>query len=73
MTQIYNCKSIWNILQTKFLASSIISIANVFSMSSEASAVTAPNTLSNFSIKVVTDDQIDLSRSAPYDGGSPIT
>ncbi|WP_255348574.1 MULTISPECIES: hypothetical protein [Nitrosopumilus] len=42
-------------------------------MSSEASAVTAPNTLSNFSIKVVTDDQIDLSRSAPYDGGSPIT
>ncbi len=42
-------------------------------MPSDASAITAPNPPSNFSINAVTDDQINLSWSAPYDGGSPIT
>ncbi|AFS80560.1 fibronectin type III domain-containing protein [Candidatus Nitrosopumilus koreensis AR1] len=42
-------------------------------MSSEASAANAPNPPNNFSIQAVSDDQINLSWSAPYDGGFPIT
>jgi predicted secreted protein with PEFG-CTERM motif len=62
------------ILQTKkFLALSIISLAIVFSMSPEASAANVPNQPNNFSIQAVSDDQINLSWSTPYDGGSSIT
>ncbi|QUC65161.1 fibronectin type III domain-containing protein [Nitrosopumilus sp. K4] len=42
-------------------------------MPSEASAANAPNHPNDFFIQAVSDDQINLSWSAPYDGGSSIT
>ena len=74
MTHIYNYKCIHSILQTKkFLVLSIISLAIVFSISPEASAINVPNPPNNFSVTAVSDDQINLSWSAPLNGGSPIT